>query len=79
VVLDYSSSGLSDPEDELTDPDDVPPIRRVCGRGRRICRSWGGFGFGGPGGLVDAAPYPCHFTIYLDTVGVWQIGTQQRH
>jgi hypothetical protein len=35
----------------------IPPQRhvRLCRRRRCICRSWGGFGFGGPGGLVDAA------------------------
>jgi hypothetical protein len=33
----------------------IPPPRhtRLCRRGSCICRSWGGFGFEGRGGLVD--------------------------
>jgi hypothetical protein len=39
----------------------IPPPRhtRLCRRGRCICRSWGGFGFKGPGGLVGAAIFGC--------------------
>jgi hypothetical protein len=34
VVREYSSSGLSDMADDLTDPDDVRPVRRMPRRGR---------------------------------------------
>jgi hypothetical protein len=39
----------------------IPPPRhtRLCRLGRWICRSWGGFGFEGPGGLVGAVIFGC--------------------